>query len=369
LINLIVTTIGAYFFYKLIRVVFTQRIALHATIVLSLSIWFSFGRKIMPDTFSVSLILIALYYGYKYLISARLQALLTFFIFATLGILVKIPALSLLAVAVVLPFIKVNPRLRINLFLVLLLSVSLAFTWYFYWVPHLIEVYHFELYFPKSILQGLTEIYHHIPDLLEKFYFSALFSFVGFLTVLIGLFYFVRKANWTHKLALSSVTLVFILFIIKTGAVFPTHSYYIVPFVPVMAILAAFCTTRLPSFYGAILLFIIGVESIANQQHDFFIQPEVTYMLNSEKIVNQYVPIDEKIIVNTGPSPQGFYFFNRKGWNFSHDELSQPNFIDSLHNLGANYIVLDKKFGKDYVFIGKPLYKGVHQEIYKLGKN
>jgi hypothetical protein len=92
-------------------------------------------------------------------------------------------------------------------------------------------------------------------------------------------------------------------------------------------------------------------------------------MLNSEKIVNQCVPIDEKIIVNTGPSPQGFYFFNRKGWNFSHDELSQPNFIDSLHNLGANYLVLDKKFGKDYAFIGKPLYKGVHHEIYKLGKN
>jgi hypothetical protein len=58
LINLIVSSLGIYFFYLLVAKWFNKKIAFHATIVLLCSIWFAFSRKIMPDTFSVSLVII-----------------------------------------------------------------------------------------------------------------------------------------------------------------------------------------------------------------------------------------------------------------------------------------------------------------------
>ena len=30
-----------------------------------------------------------------------------------------------------------------------LLSIGIVFTWYFYWVPYLVETYNYKLYFPK----------------------------------------------------------------------------------------------------------------------------------------------------------------------------------------------------------------------------
>ncbi len=98
LINLVVSSLGIYFFFLLISKVSTKKIAISATIVLLASIWFGFSRKIMPDTFSVSLVIIGLYYGYKYVTTGALFKLLLFFIFITLGMLCKIPALSLVAV-------------------------------------------------------------------------------------------------------------------------------------------------------------------------------------------------------------------------------------------------------------------------------
>jgi Gpi18-like mannosyltransferase len=53
LINLFVSSFGLYFFYKLIKNLFDKQTAFNATIVLTVSIWFAFSRKIMPDTFSV----------------------------------------------------------------------------------------------------------------------------------------------------------------------------------------------------------------------------------------------------------------------------------------------------------------------------
>ncbi|MDZ4751162.1 MAG: hypothetical protein SGI87_06065, partial [Flavobacteriales bacterium] len=55
LINLIVTSFGIYFFYLLLLTILPERAAFYSGIMLLTSLWFMFGRKIMPDTFSVSL--------------------------------------------------------------------------------------------------------------------------------------------------------------------------------------------------------------------------------------------------------------------------------------------------------------------------
>ena len=67
LINLIVSSIGIWFFYKIIRKYFTSELAFYSALILICSIWFMFSRKIMPSTFAMSLALIGAYHGTNYL--------------------------------------------------------------------------------------------------------------------------------------------------------------------------------------------------------------------------------------------------------------------------------------------------------------
>ncbi len=106
LINLIIYSIGIYFFYKLIKNLLSKQCAFNATIILIVYVWFSFSRKIMPDTFIVSLVIIGLYYAFNYLKKGVISSLIFFFIFSTLGMLCKIPSSSLFCVLSIIIFIK-----------------------------------------------------------------------------------------------------------------------------------------------------------------------------------------------------------------------------------------------------------------------
>ena len=51
LINLSVTTVGVFYFFRLIKGLMTERIAFFSALLLALSVWFGLARKIMPDTY------------------------------------------------------------------------------------------------------------------------------------------------------------------------------------------------------------------------------------------------------------------------------------------------------------------------------
>lgn len=367
LINLAISSIGIYYFFKLIRATVSSEIAFHASIILIVSIWFSFSRKIMPDTFSVALVIIALYHCYTFLTRGKWRFLIYFFILITLGVLCKIPAMSLMGIITIVPFLKSVPvQRKVAVFIASIISFCLVCLWYFYWIPYLVKQYHFELFFPKNFIEGFNEVSQHIPELLEKFYFSAFFSYLAFAAFIIGLVLFIRSAHPKLKIGIVLISSIFILFIFKTGAVFPTHSYYIVPLVPVMAIIAAFFTTKLPRKYGFVLLGLIAIESMANQYRDFFVKESVKYKLESEEIANRYIPADARIIINGGASPQPIYFFNRKGWTLSSAELMQQGVIDSLSDIGASYLIVDKVDDMDFIFNGNMVFEDINFKIYRL---
>jgi 4-amino-4-deoxy-L-arabinose transferase-like glycosyltransferase len=100
LINLFFSSIGLYYFFILIKRYFNPKIAFNASLILMFSIWFTYSRKIMPDTFSVSLILASIYYGTNYFDrqSKRGLNICLYFLFTTLGMLSKLPSSYLLAV-------------------------------------------------------------------------------------------------------------------------------------------------------------------------------------------------------------------------------------------------------------------------------
>lgn len=344
LINLAVSSIGIYYFYKIVKRYFTINVAFSAAFVLIVSGWFGFARKIMPDTFSVSLVLIALYYATVFLDKWRHKDLLLFTFFAALGALSKMPSVSILAVLAI-PVISSNYPIKQRLELIgagtlVLLILGL---WYFYWVPHLLNTYGYKLFFPRELLQGLNELIVNWFDTLDKFFFAALFSFVAFFFFLKGLYNSFKDNN---KLILSSlflVSLVFLFYMMKTGDVFSFHSYYIIPFTPIMALIAGYGLSKLKAKWLWLFLFIISVESIANQYNDFFIKDELKCKLNYELIADEFTNKDDLVVVTGDLDPITMYYLHRKGWSINNTVLSDSIKMEEMHNLGAKYIFVDKK--------------------------
>lgn len=343
IINLIISSFGIYCFYLLIKAFFKERIAFSSSLVLLVSIWFGYSRKIMPDTFSVSLVLIALYFAYVYLVKGKWLHLLLYFILLTLGILCKLPAIVLMSAFVVLPFLKeITQQRKIFIYLASFFAVGISMYWYFVWVPELNHIHDYPLFFPRGIIEGWNLIIPLWKEFLAKFYADAFRSYVAFAVFLVGLFFMVKRKNNLLTIAILSITFVFLIFVLKTGIVFPTHSYYIIPFVPVMALIFGFAFEKIKRPYYGILLAIITIESIANQQHDFFIKESEKYKLTLEPILDKYAQKEDKIVINGGDSPQHIYFANRKGWTNDSQNLLQSDYLDSIQRLGAAYLVWDR---------------------------
>jgi hypothetical protein len=366
LINLVVSSFGIYFFYKLAEKISNRQIAFNASILLLTSIWFAFSRKIMPDTFSVSLVIIGLYYGYTYLTSGNGFKLFLFFLYCTLGMLCKIPSLSLMAVLPLALFATQIPiKRRLSVLILSGIGIGIVCLWYFNWVPYLVNTYHYQLYFPKGLKEGFNEITPLLPQLFEKFYFTSLSSFIALPFFLIGIVFMSKDSNIYVKTGLVLITLTFMVFILKTGAVFPLHSYYIIPFTPVMALAAGFGLNRIPAKYLYIALVMIALEGTANQQHDFFIKKSEKYKLSLEEIANNNISKNDLIVINGGASPQEIYFAHRKGWTVENDKLNK-NELNQLVQSGACCLIIDKKSFTQAIDYYPIIYSGVDFDIYKL---
>lgn len=342
LINLIVSSIGLYFFFLLVRRLYSPKAAFYATLVLAVSIWFAFSRKIMPDTFSISLVFIGFYYGLSFLDTGKKVFLIPFLLLTSLGILCKIPSVylfSLIGVVAIIPTVSIQRKILV--ISTAILSFLIASIWYFYWVPHLVETYHFQLYFSKGLLEGWNEIRAHWGLVFEKFYFSALHSLVVLVPIAIGLFVlFKQKRRWI-LISVAALSSVFFLFVLKAGENFPMHNYYIIPFAPVLAFIAGVGLSEIPVKFSLPLILIICLEGIGNQNHDFFLTKEVQPTLTlSQKAKEHLQDQKARVVINGGDSPTDMYFLHRKGWSYDNATLAQPHCVDSLHALGAKYLII-----------------------------
>ena len=366
LINLVVSSLGVWCFYLLLNKLISRKVAFNATIILLSSIWFAYSRKIMPDTFSVSLVIIGLYFATGYLSSGVPYKLIMFLIFNTLGGLCKIPAISLASLLIVPIFVdKIPIRRKLMVLSLTLVSLLVILMWYFYWVPHLVAAYKFQIIFPKGFTEGLNDLYRLRAKTLERFYFSSMYSFIAFICFMIGLaMVFVRK-DTLPKIAISIVTLSFFLFMVKAGSFFSNHAYYIIPFSPVMAFLSGFCISKINVRYQWIWLLLIATEGIANQQHDFFIRDNELYKLMLEDLTDRYIGKNELIVINGGNSPQQIYFANRKGWTVDNETMTDQLKLEEFRRKGASYLIVNKTSHTGNMDLTR-IYTGEHFEIYDL---
>lgn len=350
LINLFISSLGIWFFCGVIRNVFDKRWAFYSSMILLGSIWFAYSRKIMPDTFSFSFVIAALYFAVRYFSSGyRWNHLLGFLILSTIGILTKLPSGFALVFTL---FWILNRRIPLKPRMIFLLAAGIsgipAFWWYWVHVPFLVETYGFWHFFMgKDILTGLNEILYWPVSTLRHFYDDAL-KFSGFFLFLAGLIIAVIRKDYQVVILFLTGFAAFFMVMLKAGYNFVHHSYYIIPFVPVMALVAGYGLSQLPKrWLTVVLLSLCVLEGVLNQQHDFSIKPHYAAIENLEKELDAVTRPTDLILINSGEVPTPMYFAHRKGWVASNEQISSQEFIRQLHSKGLRYIlILKKAFGE-----------------------
>ena len=133
LINLVVSSFGIFFFHKLILKYFKPEIAFYAAFILLVSFWLTYSRKIMPDTFASSLVIMSMYYGSNYLDKKQSFGNLALYIFFGLtGILSKLPV-AYIWIVYLIWFINpgITKSAKLYFMLATLISIAPAYCWYF----------------------------------------------------------------------------------------------------------------------------------------------------------------------------------------------------------------------------------------------
>ncbi len=371
LINLLVSSLGIWFFFRLLKRYFGQQTAFNASILLLVSIWFAYSRKIMPDTFATSFVIIGFYYAACYFEEKRRMwlNLALFTLFTLLGILAKLPTGYLLILYALFIFNKTIPLSRKIWFSLSCLLIFIPISWwYFKWVPYLVEKYQFWHFFMgKPISIGAKELVEHLGDGLKHFYDAAL-KFAGFGMFLIGLFVAFRKKNkrllWIMGLGFSA----FLIIALKAGFTFTHHSYYIIPFVPIMTLLAGYGITIIPrKSIQIVILGVIILEGTLNQLHDFRLKEHELAFVKLESYLDSFSKRSDLIAVNTGDNPTAIYFAHRKGWVAGNDELLNEAFRKDIRRKGCKYIVVLKRYlGGDLYLPLTSVMNTVDWRVYKL---
>ena len=372
LINLTVSSVGIYYYYQILRKYINPlyenrtsksqseensygNIAFFATMILLTSIWFSYSRKIMPDTFSVSLVIIGAYYGLNFLYESTKKSLNIglYILFCGLGVLCKMPAVALLAIFIV-PVLDKNVALRQKTIFAAasFIVMGLLYSWYFAWVPYLVETYGNPLFFPTGLKQGAMEVWAERTKTAQRFTETALYSNIAVILAAIGcLLMFIQRKR---AVIIASVAMLvpFILYILKTGNVFSTHTYYIIPIVPLLAFWAGSVLTSaqhwLPSkFHWVCLILSVGMaaQAVNNQWSDLYCFPQYAHRVQLEELVNRFCPDkNEPVFVSDihSLSPCNTYFARRNAWPISQEQINDQGFIRGLKGWPPQYFFFDK---------------------------
>ncbi len=369
LINLLVSSAGVYAFYGLVKNLKSERLALFASLILLSSLWFTYSRKIMPDTFAVSLVLIGLQAGYSFLRKhGSYLLLLIFFAGLTAGLLAKLPAAVLLAV---LPFFIFDKswefKRRVLLTFIGLLAILPAAWWYFYWVPYLNTHFGFKHFFMgKDLATGATELLERWSLTASMFYETSM-KFIAFGAFISGLILMILKRDKLFVLFFVLNLLAFVVIMMKAGETFTRHSYYMIPFIPVMAVVAASAIALIPNRKLAwVVIGLIMLEGVLNQQHDFRIKPQEMALLKLESVLDQLGTQKDLVVINSGEYPTPMYFAHRKGWVEANNRIADSSYIADLKSKGLKYIIVLKQvFGTDMPLDYTKMYDADEFTIYK----
>lgn len=348
-INLLVSSLGIYFFYLLVLKYFNPRIALYAGLIVLTSIWLAFARKTMQDTFAISLMIMALYYIDAFFEKGRRRDLFFYFLLSTVACLAKIPAVIyfLFPMMLIIKYRDINTRV----FVMLVssgISVLMCFAWYFIYAPYISKKYGYWHNLGESFSDGFLHLIQDIPTVLQRFFHDGGQSFVFIVLFLLGWMYlFKTKAKW-YFLSIGGFTVLFLLYMVKSGNYFLWHNYYIIPYVPIFAIVVAIALDNIKYKKLAYGLLVVGLlEGIFQQVRDFTNSPNEAYKEKLEVLIPQFSNSDDKICLVSNGNPIGFYFAHRKGWMETKADKLEDEFLQKISDQGVTLLIVNKRFSQE----------------------
>ncbi len=352
LVPFIFTCFGFYYFHRIVSKVLSKYGALCALLIIMASIITVYGRKHMPDSFALSLVMIGTYYLWEHLEKFKTWDLIIGFIFLTLGVLSKIPMISFASLLVI-PLFNAKAFNRVLPFGIGCVVLSLCVgTWYFYWMPHLETTFGNKLIWPVSLQEGFSIMIEYWDKILFKRWFVSTFhnpvtSILGFLGVLL---FFKNRAVF---FALVGYFISILLFICKTGHTYHLHDYYMISIIPLLGIGAgkslellskiAFISKKAYFKYVLIGLLVLPsmytINDIIQERHD-------ELLLSLKEIIgDQGIEKEDLVAVNGGSmlNPVMMYFTDRRGWSLYDKDISSGKFVGQLADVGLKYVILDKR--------------------------
>lgn len=371
LFNLLIASLGLFFFSKIARRFVGERAALYATVIFGVSAAFIYARKAMPDVFAVSLVLVGVEYGWRYLEQKQTKSLVLFFLFATLGILCKMPAALVLGLMAGPVFNKdYDQKSKQVLIGVGAAAVAIMAYWYFIWTPWIEKEKGFPLFYPTSISEGFKQLVEMKTDTIARFYPIALTSRLAFLSCLAGIGWMFWKQQRALMVAGGLSMVLLAGYMLKSGGTFSGHEYYVIPFVPMMSLWAGYGLYEAVKnqWLQLLLLLVIAVEAIYQHKKDFFFPWQEQKFLKLEKIVDEHIPKESRILVNNREgSPIMMYFAHRRGWTVT-DRMKDSAWVAGESTVGLNYMVIERTRLKDTLPWPK-IYEDNEFQIYKTKKN
>lgn len=370
LINLIISTVGVYYFYKCIKLKFSEELSFWSTLLLNTSIWYIYSRKIMPDTFASSLAIIGVYWALKACYKQKTSHIEfgLFGLFATVSILAKLPVFILFSPLLLLLFdSKIDRKKKVILFLTGSISIIPPVIWYFHWVPYLVNEYRFWHFFMgKTFSEGFIEISENLLLTFQNFYQHAL-GISGFIIFLLGIYIlFKTKEKLLTSLLLIS-SLFFLILILKSGWTFAHHSYYMIPFVPYMCLVGGYGMKSLSISLKVTSLLLILTETLFYAAPHYNIKNNYAAIERLETELNKHIPPQSKIVINSDKNPTPMYFSHHKGWICDNQMLTNPVFIQNIINNNGQYLVILKRvFGKNINLNYPIITENENFKLYKL---
>ena len=368
LLNVLISTLGLVYFFALVRRFATEKTAFYATLLLMVSCFFMYSRKVMPDTEALAVYLIGIYYFFEALRFGRWKDVLLSFMMLSLGLLLKISVLPLLAF-VVFAYVKTsNEPKKPGVFLIPFLSLIPACIWYFIWNPYLAD--HFGSWYNLGggLMDGGRAFLESPFLLLQQLVFHPFVSYLAFGLCLYGVIRLAKHGvSWAWKISLPLFIVLFSGYALKSGVIFLTHEYYILPAVPLLAILGGYAISTLGK-YAWVLMLCISIEAIGNQLYDFKLNSSEAYKLGLGQVAKRYIPTDALVAINGNSNPQELYLLGRKGWNLSDETLRQKAMVNELTGKGCSYLVINKRTLVGLPDCGKIIYNGVNYQLIQLNK-
>ena len=368
LLNVLISTLGLVYFYALIRRFAEEKTAFYATLLLMVSCFFMYSRKVMPDTEALAVYIIGIYYFFEALRFGRWKDVLLSFMMLSLGLLLKISVLPLLAF-VVFAYVKTsNEPKKTLVFLIPFISLIPACIWYFIWNPYLAA--HFGSWYNLGggLMNGGKAFLESPFLLLQQLVFHPFVSYLAFGLCLYGVIRLAKQGvSWAWKLSLPLFLVLFTGYALKAGVIFLTHEYYILPMVPLLAILGGYALSTLGKFSWVFML-LISMEAIGNQLYDFRLNRSEAYKLELGHLAERYIPTEALVAINGNSNPQELYLLGRKGWNLADQSLRQKALVNELTGKGCSYLVINKRTLPSLPNYGKIIYDGVDYKLIQLKK-